>query len=80
MLGDAEETGCRGRELRRGGDCFGGAAEMYAFKLDGFVFSFSGTLDLRAPWRGGVAAVLLLAAVRVLGVVERPVEAVFQEV
>jgi hypothetical protein len=24
----AEETGCRGRELRRGGDVFGGGAEM----------------------------------------------------
>ncbi len=24
----AEDTGCRGRELRRGGDSFGGGADM----------------------------------------------------
>jgi hypothetical protein len=30
---DALDTGCRGRELRKGGDNFGGGADMYAFNL-----------------------------------------------
>jgi hypothetical protein len=43
---DAEETGCRGLELRRGGDVFGGGAEMYAFRLELFMLSFSGLFAL----------------------------------
>lgn len=30
----AEETGCRGRELRSGGDDLGGDDDIYAFRLD----------------------------------------------
>lgn len=30
---DAEETGCRKCELRKGGDSFGRGADMYAFRL-----------------------------------------------
>lgn len=41
----AEETGCRGRELRRGGEVFGRGAEMYAFRLE-FIVIFSGVLPL----------------------------------
>jgi hypothetical protein len=46
---DADDTGCRGRELRKGGDAFDGAAEMYAFKL--LLVACSGFLDL-PPARG----------------------------
>jgi hypothetical protein len=41
----AAETGCRGRELRRGGEVFGRGADMYAFKLALFVDIFSGLFD-----------------------------------
>ena len=41
----AEEMGCRGRELRRGGDVFGGGAEMYALRL-ALVLILPGLFDL----------------------------------
>jgi hypothetical protein len=61
----AEETGCRGRELRRGGDVFGRGAEMYALRL-AFVLIFPGLCDLpRCPRPTGVFS-------RFVGVMARP--------
>lgn len=60
---EAEETGCRGRELRRGGDNFGRGAEIYAFKL-ALLFKDISVLLLPRE-RVGVLD-------RLVGVVERP--------
>lgn len=51
---------------------------MYALRLEEFVLSLSGTLALRGDSRGG-EAVVLGGVVRVVGVIERPADAVFQE-
>jgi hypothetical protein len=59
----AEETGCRGRELRRGGDVFGRGADMYALRL-AFVLIFAGLLP-RWPRPTGVFS-------RFVGVTARP--------
>jgi len=62
---DAEETGSRGRELRKGGDVFSGGAEINAFRL-GFFAGFSEPIALPlGDWCVGVAVWLV-------GVVERP--------
>jgi len=63
----AEETGCRDREPRRGGEVFGRGAMTCALRLAVFVFILSGVLALL---RGGEVLVGVLA--RFVGVIERP--------
>ena len=61
----AEETGCRGRELRRGGEVLGRGADMYALRL-ALVLIFPGLVDLpRSPRPVGVFS-------RFVGVTARP--------
>jgi hypothetical protein len=63
----AEETGARGRELRSGGEVFGGGAEMYALRLE-LVLIFGGLLGLpRWPWPRPVGVFS-----RFVGVTARP--------
>lgn len=38
----AVDTGCLGRELRRGGEVFGGGADMYALRLEVLIFPGAG--------------------------------------
>jgi hypothetical protein len=75
----ADETGSRGRELRRGGDSFGGGEEIYALRLEALVLSLSGTLPRRGDWwegwRGGGVVALLGVVVWLVGVTARPVGA-----
>jgi hypothetical protein len=61
----AEDTGCRGRELRRGGEVLGSGADMYALRL-ALVLIFPGLVDLpRSPRPVGVFS-------RFVGVTARP--------
>jgi hypothetical protein len=62
----AEETGCRDREPRRGGEVFGRGAITCALRLAVFVFILSGVLALL---RGEVLVGVLA---RFVGVIERP--------
>jgi len=66
----AAETGCRGRELRKGGDSFGGGAVIYALRraLFGVVIWLGGCFR-EEDEEDGVAWVGVFA--REVGVVER---------
>jgi hypothetical protein len=59
----AEEMGCRGRELRRGGEVLGRGAEMYALRL-ALVLIFAGDLPRCPRPTGGFS--------RFVGVTARP--------